>query len=101
MSGVTIGLGLVLFGVIGLLSPLGLIMIIQETEGRKKTLLMIGLIVFYPVLIGLFSLVLFVVCLLYPFLRKSYHHGVYDPFDQGLSYISVGYLKVISLIWSF
>ena len=64
---------------------------IQTPGLRKFTMLM--LVVFYPVLSALSMLFLVLMVLLYPFLRNKNHHGAYDPFDIGLSFLAFYYLK--------
>lgn len=39
------------------------------------------------------------VVLFYPCLKNTYHHGVYDPLDSGVSNVAVCYVKVLGLIW--
>jgi quinol-cytochrome oxidoreductase complex cytochrome b subunit len=64
---------------------------IQRPGLRKFTMVM--LILFYPVLSALAMLFLVLMVLLYPFLRNKNHHGAYDPFDNGLSFAALYYLK--------
>lgn len=58
------------------------------------------MIIFYPVMCVLFSIVMVLITLLYPCLRNTYHHGVYDPYDIGMSNVSLFYMNVICSIWS-
>ena len=51
------------------------------------------MIICYPLLCGLLMLTFMMIILLYPCLRNKNHHGVYDPFDNGLSILAVQYLK--------
>ncbi len=97
----TLAIILILFVLISIFGPLGLLMLTSELQGIKKTLAIASIILFYPLLIGLFAIFIGVITLLYPCLRKTYHHGVYDPYDQGLSNISICYVTVVGKIWSF
>ena len=79
---------------VGLFMPLAICQPISkiQTKGCRIFAMMMFLI-FYPVLSGLTILTLTLMVLLYPCLRNKNHHGAYDPFDNGLSYLAVYYMK--------
>lgn len=100
VSFVALAIAAILFVLIAVFGPLGLLMLGSEFEGMGRKLFIVAIIVFYPLLIGLFALFLLIITFLYPFLRRTYHHGVYDPYDQGLSNISLCYVSTLATIWS-
>ena len=53
----------------------------------------IAMIICYPVVSGFMMVLLSFMIMAYPFLRKTNHHGMYDPFDIGLSFLAVYYLR--------
>lgn len=91
---------LLIYALIILFGPLALLCISSEIEEPMRKCYIVCILIFYPVIAGLFALALLIITLLYPCLRNTYHHGVYDPYDQGLSSISHCYLSVVSKLWS-
>ena len=77
-------------------SPLIMMVIICQIEcpGRLLALL------FAPLLIVLMVLMIVVGSLLYPVLRNTYHHGIYDGLDTFVFNAAVCYLRVVNLIFS-
>ena len=55
-------------------------------------------VLFWPC-IGGFMVVLFLVVLcLYPVFRNHYHHGIYDPLDTALAFMSVKYSQLLHCV---
>lgn len=79
---------------IGLFIPIALCQPISTlpTKGARlcASLLMI---LCYPILCSLTVLMLVMMIFLYPFLRNKNHHGAYDPFDNGMSFLAIKYLQ--------
>ena len=79
---------------IGLFLPVASCQLASSIESpccRKVTMLM--LVIFYPVLSALAMLFLVLMVVLYPCLRNKNHHGAYDPFDNGLSFLALQYMR--------
>lgn len=56
------------------------------------------LFMFYPLIGTLFASILIIVVMLYPFLRKANHHGIYDPFDYAVARTANIYLTGLEFI---
>ena len=79
---------------IGLFMPLAICQPISKIPTKGcRIFAMILFLIFYPVLSGLTMLTLSLMVVLYPCLRNKNHHGAYDPFDNGLSYLAVYYMR--------
>lgn len=79
---------------IGLFIPIALCQPISKIPSKGCRLFASAMmLIFYPVLSGLTMLALTLMVVLYPCLRNKNHHGAYDPFDNGLSYLAVYYLR--------
>ena len=79
---------------ISIFIPIALCQPISQIPSKGLRLLAsVMMIISYPLLCGLIMLTFMMIILLYPCLRNKNHHGVYDPFDNGLSILAVQYLK--------
>ena len=92
---------LILFCLTAVFAPLALFALACEVQGCKRYVLIVLMIVFYPLMNALFFIGMTILVVLYPCLRNTYHHGIYDPVDSGLSTTSYLYMSVIEAIWSF
>lgn len=98
---IVIALGLLLFSLFVIFGPL--ILIIPANEIKKKyqqVLAIISIIILYPLISGLFAFFLLLIVLLYPCLRSTYHHGIYDPFDSALANLTFAHISCMKWIWS-
>jgi hypothetical protein len=97
---IVLAIVLVIYCLFVLLGPLSLCMLVSELQGNMRKLAILAIILLYPLISALFALILAIICVLYPFLRNTYHHGVFDPFDEGLSNATYLYLVITSKVWS-
>lgn len=63
--------------------------------GWLKVLACIAWLIFYPILCCLSLVIYLLITIAYPFCRRSYHHGIYDPIDKFVSKFTKCYLSVI------
>lgn len=93
MSTVPLALCLSILSLMSLLfMPLILLYPVASLKGNARCMAILGLICFYP-LIGMFMMLMSWIGIgLYPILRRSYHHGVYDPFDKAVVTVANKYL---------
>ena len=92
---------IILFCLTVVFGPLALFALTCEVIGCKRYVLIFLMVVFYPLMNALFFIGMTILVLLYPYFRTTYHHGIYDPVDSGLSTTSYIYMSVIEAIWSF
>jgi hypothetical protein len=82
-----------------LFMPLVVFVGISSTEECEcKCLGYLAAVLFYPVIGAFFAIAALVIVLIYPFIRNKYHHGVYDPLDMFLSYMTAFYLSLVNAI---
>ena len=55
-------------------------------------------IIGYPMIVAFFELLTLVYVVLYPFFRRGYHHGIYDPLDSLMNKAAKNYLQVVKCI---
>ena len=97
---IVIALGSLLFSILTIFGPLILIIPAHEIEKKNhKVLAIISIIIFYPLISGLMGLFLLLIVLLYPCLRSTYHHGIYDPFDSAMANLTFGHILCMNWIW--
>ena len=79
---------------IGIFIPIALCQPISHIPSKGcRMFASLMFLIFYPLLAGLTMFTLLLMVLLYPFLRNKNHHGAYDPFDNGLAMLAIGYLR--------
>ena len=71
----------------------------QDDENETKTCHIVLIVIFYPIVQAVVTILIFVSVIGYPCCRNKIDaHGGYDPFDSCISSLAICFLKIASTI---
>lgn len=92
--------GYFILATIGL--PLALCQPISQMEdGWCKCIVIIGFVVCLPGLFILAAIIFLMAIILYPCLRRTYHHGIYDGMDKIVAKLSHSFIEALNCQFTF